>query len=86
MKTLDLLHILYTLRDQIEKALEADERQLLEQMATGLTIIQEAVDKTGNKKPALVISMLGRVAREGSMGFNRKAELPSHSKITEAFE
>ena len=81
-----LEHILHALRDQIEKALENDERRLLEQMATALTIIREAVDKTGDKKTALVIFILGRVAREGSMGFNLIGELPSHAKITEIFE
>lgn len=86
VKILDLEHILHTLRDQIEKALASDERRLLEQMATTLTIIREAVDKIEDKKTSFIIRTLWYIAREGYLGFKVQYELPSHEKIAEAFE
>lgn len=85
MKSFTLEHIVHTVRDRIEEAINNDDRRLLSEIATALTIIHETFDKSDNKDIWLILIVLIYVAREGSMGFYIKERLPSHEEITEAF-
>lgn len=85
-KQLSLEHILHSIRDRIEQAIDGDDRRLLERIATALTVIYEAAYKTKCKSVLVRIQELRYLAKEATIGFYMKERLPSHQKITDAFE
>lgn len=86
MQDLTLETVLINIRNRMSQAIERDERRLLSDMKTAMTMLLEAAEGTEDMQVFDIMLRLEWVARESTMGFPVGEEMPSVKVIRAAFD
>ena len=78
--------LMTAIRDRIVEATDADDRKLLSELKTTLTILREVSYESKDDPFIYLVVQLEDVARDGVMGMALKQELPSDDAIKQACE
>ena len=84
-KRLTLAMLLLNIRTRLLEARDKQDRELLLELKSALTLLREASYESGDTKAIAVLVALEDAARDGLQGVPWKSDIPSKDQMTAAF-